>query len=529
MELPARFVDKMKDLLGVEFHAFMASYESPRAFGLRINPLKLTIAEWRELSFLRESDKPIPWTNEGFYYSEEERPGKHPYYHAGMYYIQEPSAMLPAELLDVRPGHRVLDLCAAPGGKTTQLAGKLAGEGVLVTNDNAAERTKALAKNVELAGIRNAIVLNEEPSRIADAFPWWFDRILVDAPCSGEGMFRKDDSMIGDWERHSVQKCSAMQRDILKHAAAMLAPGGLLLYSTCTFSPEENEIQIAAFLAEHADFVIEPIEIANGLSSGRPDWVDSETADLAGEAIVSSLAGAARLWPHLVDGEGHFVALLRKLGEHNLDISENRNDFASEDRTAATMNGKPLNVAAKGHGRSKGSKQGAFGSKAFKTPSPSDARSPQELWGLFRSEQMSWSADADPNPNLSVVVNYGDRVYLQPAGLPSLDRLKVVRAGWYIGEAKRQRFVPSQALAMGLRPSETVRSLDLDPTDDEESSRYLRGETMFVAEDRINIRAGTDAKAKGYVLICLKGRPIGWGKYEGGMLKNELSPGWRRT
>lgn len=526
MELPARFVDKMKDLLGGEFQAFMASYESPRAFGLRINPLKLTIAEWSELSFLREADKPIPWTTEGFYYSEEERPGKHPYYHAGMYYIQEPSAMLPAELLDVCPGHRVLDLCAAPGGKTTQLAGKLAGKGVLVTNDNAAERTKALAKNVELAGIRNAIVLNEEPARIAAAFPCWFDRILVDAPCSGEGMFRKDDSMIGDWERHSVQKCSAMQRDILQHAAAMLAPGGLLLYSTCTFSPEENEIQIAAFLAEHTDFAIVPIALANGLSSGRPDWIDSETANSAGEDIVGSLAGAARLWPHLVEGEGHFVALLRKQGERQSDISDTRHDSALEDHSAAAMNVKPLNAGTKGQSKSKGGKNGLYGNKSASLPA---AVNPQELWGLFKAEQLSWPAGEDADRDLSVVVNYGDRVYLQPPGLPSLRGLKVVRAGWYIGEAKRHRFVPSQALAMGLRPSDTVRSLDLDPKDDEESSRYLRGETMFVAEERIVIRAGSGAKSKGYVLICLKGLPIGWGKYEGGMLKNELSPGWRRT
>lgn len=520
MKLPARFVDKMKALLGGEFEAFMASYESPRAFGLRLNPLKLTASEWSELSFLRDSDKRIPWTTEGFYYSEEERPGKHPYYHAGMYYIQEPSAMLPAELLDVRPGQRVLDLCAAPGGKTTQLAGKLAGEGVLVTNDNAAERTKALAKNVELSGIRNAIVLNEEPANIAAAFPEWFDRILVDAPCSGEGMFRKDDSMIADWERHSVQKCSAMQKDILKHAAAMLAPGGLMLYSTCTFSPEENEIQIASFLAEHADFAVEPIAIANGLSGGRPDWIDGETANRAGEDIVSSLAGTARLWPHLVDGEGHYAALLRRRGERKPDSP----DLSSANRAAAALNGKPLNVGSRGQNRSKGSKNGAYGNKSASIPV---SGSPQELWALFKAEQMSWLTDAEADPH--VVVNYGDRVYLQPSGVPRLDGLKVVRAGWYIGEAKRHRFVPSQALAMGLRPSETVRSLDLDLKDDEESSRYLRGETMFVAEERIVNRAGTGVKSKGYVLICLKGRPIGWGKYEGGMLKNELSPGWRRT
>lgn len=517
MKLPARFVDKMRDLLGAEFDAFMASYESPRAFGLRINPLKLTIAEWLEMSFLQGEDKEIPWTKNGYYYSEEERPGKHPYYHAGMYYIQEPSAMLPAELLDVRPGQRVLDLCAAPGGKTTQLAGKLAGEGVLVTNDNAAERTKALAKNVELAGVRNAIVLNDEPAKIAAAFPEWFDRILVDAPCSGEGMFRKDDSMIGDWERHSVQKCSAMQKDILKQAAAMLAPGGLLLYSTCTFSPEENESQIAAFLAEHDDFFIEPIPLANGLSGGRPDWIDAETASMAGDKIVNSLAGTARLWPHLIRGEGHYVALLRRKGE----TTQVSLGIATTVHAARRKDG-PLNIGMKGQSKGKAAKGRGNGNHSAARPSDVD---PRELWSAFKTEQLRWSEEADG----SALVSYGERVYLQPPGVPSLDGLKVVRAGWYIGEAKRQRFAPSQALAMGLRAEEAARSLDLNLKDDEESSRYLRGETLFVPFERIASGAGAEAKPKGYVLVCLNGRPVGWGKYEGGMLKNELSPGWRRT
>ncbi len=515
MKLPARFVDKMRDLLGAEFEAFMASYESPRAFGLRINPLKLSSAEWLGMSFLKGGKERIPWTKEGFYYSEEERPGKHPYYHAGMYYIQEPSAMLPAELLDVRPGMRVLDLCAAPGGKTTQLAGKLAGEGVLVTNDNAAERTKALAKNAELAGVRNAIVLNEEPAAIAAAFPQWFDRILVDAPCSGEGMFRKDDSMIADWERHSVQKCSGMQKDILQHAAAMVAPGGLLLYSTCTFSPEENETQIAAFLARHDEFLIEPITLANGLSGGRPDWIDDETASAAGNDIVNSLAGTARLWPHLVRGEGHYVALLRRRGEGTQASSRME---PGEQATEST--GAALNVGAKGQSKTKGGKGRVHGKNPALQTSEGN---PRELWTAFKAEHLRWPETADG----CELVCYGERVYLQPPGVPPLDGLKVVRAGWYIGEAKRQRFVPSQALAMGLRAEEVARSLDLNPENDEESIRYLRGETLFVSEERIVVRAGE--KRKGYVLVCLRGRPIGWGKYEGGMLKNELSPGWRRT
>ncbi|MDQ6423311.1 RsmB/NOP family class I SAM-dependent RNA methyltransferase [Paenibacillus sp. LHD-117] len=510
VDLPARFVDKMKELLGDEFEPFMASYEAPRVFGLRVNPLKMTLTEWKSLSFLDASSRAIPWTADGFYYSEEDRPGKHPYYHAGLYYIQEPSAMLPAELLDARPGHRVLDLCAAPGGKTTQLAGKLSGQGVLVTNDNAAERTKALAKNVELAGVRNAVILNEEPASIAEVFPEWFDRILVDAPCSGEGMFRKDDSMIGDWEKHSVLKCSAMQRDILRHSASMLAPGGLLLYSTCTFSPEENESQIASFLAENPQFAVEPIVPAYGLEAGRPEWIDEETARRAGAEIVKSLEGTVRAWPHRIEGEGHFVALLRK---------EAREKKTADDQ-AMSVGEEPSPNRKEPRTRRKGVKPGSA-----RTAASASAGSPKELWEAFCKEHLNLSGEETIN---GALVQYGERVYLQPHGVPALDGLRVVRAGWYIGEAKRNRFVPSQALAMGLRAKEAARSLDLEP-ESEDAIRYLRGETLFVAKERIVLRSGDYGKAKGYILVCISGRPIGWGKYESGMLKNELSPGWRRS
>ncbi len=272
IELPVLFRDKMKERLGGEFEAFMASYDAQRWYGLRVNRLKITPVDYLAIANREGRLEPIPWSEEGFYYDESSRPGKHPHYHAGLYYIQEPSAMVPAELLDVRPGDRVLDLCAAPGGKSTQLAGKLGGEGLLVANDNARERTKALAKNIELAGVRNAVVLNEEPAALAEVFEGFFDRILVDAPCSGEGMFRKDESMIRQWERHSVERCSLMQHDILRHAMRMLAPGGRLVYSTCTFSPEENEEQIASLLLDHPELSVIEVPLHHGWTAGRPDW-----------------------------------------------------------------------------------------------------------------------------------------------------------------------------------------------------------------------------------------------------------------
>ncbi|GJM84209.1 hypothetical protein HMSSN139_67050 [Paenibacillus sp. HMSSN-139] len=202
----------MRELLGEEYDAFYASYGNPRFAGIRVNTLKIDPAEFREAAPFEL--RPIPWCKTGYYVDEQTKPGKHPYYHAGLYYIQEPSAMAPVELLDVAPGERVLDLCAAPGGKSTQIAAKLRGSGMLVTNDINAERTKALAKNIELYGVRNAVVLAESPERIARAFPYSFDKILIDAPCSGEGMFRKDEDMARLWEPEWVRKYAGMQRDI---------------------------------------------------------------------------------------------------------------------------------------------------------------------------------------------------------------------------------------------------------------------------------------------------------------------------
>lgn len=303
VQLPSIFAERMKSLLGDEFEQFMKSYEQSPHAGLRVNTLKISLEQFKEIAPF--DMRPIPWCGTGFYVPHGVKPGLHPYYHAGLYYIQEPSAMAPVELLNVKPGERVLDLCAAPGGKTTQIAAKLQGKGVLVTNDIHAERTKALAKNVELYGVRNAVVLNESPERIASAFPHYFDKVLIDAPCSGEGMFRKDEDMVKSWENHSVEKCVLMQRDILETAAKLLAPGGTIVYSTCTFAPEENEAMIAEFLNINPDFVVNDIPESAGFAPGRPEWVRQmlpETAQKT-ESVLDQTRGTARLWPHLLEGK----------------------------------------------------------------------------------------------------------------------------------------------------------------------------------------------------------------------------------
>jgi len=492
-KLPRDFMKEMYECLQEEADDFFASYDQPRTSGIRANGLKLASARLLELT--GAARVPIPWADGGFYTDEEERPGKHPYYHLGLYYIQEPSAMLPAELLDVRPGHRVLDLCAAPGGKTTQIAAKLQGEGVLVTNDNAADRVKALVKNVELSGVRNAVVLNEEPSRIAEIFGNWFDRVLVDAPCSGEGMFRKDEEMARQWERRSAGEYVRMQRDILAQAARMVVPGGQLVYSTCTFSPRENEGVVAGFLAAHEDFsVVSPGSgYEFGLSPGRPDWLtEDERAGLT-DARRDSLAGAVRVWPHRSRGEGHFAIVLARSGK--VETDGDRIDVGEQayDRTASGSNPKRHRAGQR------------------------DNEHELEALRKFEAFRADILPEWQPPGKLAM---RGDTVYAQPFPLPDLGDLRTVRLGWQLGIAGKHRFEPSQALAMGLKPDDAQRqrTLYIDSAY-ADCLRYLKGETLQPDPGSLT--------GKGWTLVCIDGFPAGWGRWDGMTLKNERLPGWR--
>lgn len=294
--LPLAFEEKMSRLLGAEYEDFLTSYDRPRNTGLRLNPLK---AASLSLPFFGE---PIPWEKNGYYLQPDARPGLHPYHDAGAYYLQEPSAMAPAVLLAPQPGERVLDLCAAPGGKTTQLAAMMQGQGLLVCNEINPKRARILSSNVERLAVENALVLNEHPAKLAQRFPACFDRILVDAPCSGEGMFRKEEAALTDWSQETVEMCAARQKEILRSAAQMLRPGGRLVYSTCTFSPEENEGVISDFLQEHRDFSVASVD-APWFDRGRSGWI-AQPAEEIGNTL--------RLWPHRLRGEGHFAAVLQK-------------------------------------------------------------------------------------------------------------------------------------------------------------------------------------------------------------------------
>ena len=474
LELPEAFKEKMKGLLGKEYQAFLESYQQERVQGLRVNPLKTDIE-----SFLEEAPfhlKPIPWSKEGFYYEIEDRPGRHPWHEAGAYYIQEPSAMAAAELLDPQPGERILDLCAAPGGKSTHIAGRMRGEGLLVSNEIHPARAKILSQNIERMGIVNAVVTNEDSARLAQHFPEFFHRIGVDAPCSGEGMFRKDEAARGQWSPDHVKLCAARQLEILSNAAVMLKKGGRLVYSTCTFSPEENEQVVEAFLDSHEDFYIEDAGKIPGLSQGRPEWSNSKREELK---------YTYRIWPQLTEGEGHYLAVLRKKGE----ISEETVSVSAQ----SVRDGK-------------------------KKPSPRDREDEKqfkEMWDQVLADSVGWNLKGK-------WIFFGEQLYLLPSQMPDIHGLKVVRPGLHVATRKKNRFEPSHALALSLKPEQARQWYDLD-SQSQWPIRYLKGETLTLDKEASSHLTG----ANGWILITVDGFSAGFGKRSSNMIKNHYPKGLR--
>lgn len=416
MKLPQEFKDRMKQMLGEEYAAFEAAYGSPCEKALRINPGKAGREFLERAAFPLT---PVPWAEYGYYYDGDASFGKHPYHEAGVYYIQEPSAMAVAEYLDVRPGDRVLDLCAAPGGKSTQIAAKMNGQGILFSNEIHALRAKILSENIERMGIPNAIVTNETPKRLSEFFAGYFDRILVDAPCSGEGMFRKNEAACAQWSMEAVALCAKRQDEILSFAAGMLRPGGKMVYSTCTFAPEENEGSVSRFLKCFPEFKILPAEKKEGMVGGNPAW--------AGNA-AERMEDTVRLFLHRLRGEGHYFALLQKDGEAY------RKDFSGDmEKTKAPVE---------------------------------DCRE----WIDFCRENLKRAPEGK-------LLSFGDQLYLLPEQAPSLKGIKVIRPGLHLGTKKKNRFEPSHALALYLKKEDVCRSFDL-PADGTEIFRYLNGEAV---------------------------------------------------
>lgn len=431
--LPDDFINLIKEILGDEFDSFLSSYESENYVGLRYNPLKCSKEQFLEK--MPFSLQPVLWAKEGFYYEKEERPGKSPYHEAGAYYIQEPSAMSAVELLDVTPGDFVLDMCAAPGGKSTQIAGKLLGKGLLISSEFVKDRARILSQNIERFGVGNACVLNETPQGLSSHFQNFFNKILVDAPCSGEGMFKKEESAIPEWSLENVKMCHDRQLDILEEAAKMLRQGGTLVFSTCTFNNIENEGTVRSFLETHPAF---------------------------------ELLETKRLWPHKDKGEGHFVAKFVKAGVSELPES-------------------------------------IFNGKVSK-----------EMTSLiaFLKDELMIDETFISSLSKRSLESFGDNLYLLPDGLSSLKGLKVERPGLHVAVSKKNRFEPAHSLALALTPSDVKSYYDMNLT---EAAKYIAGETI-----------SCDPSLKGWILMCVNGFSIGWGKASGGIIKNHYPKGLRR-
>ncbi len=453
MNLPKLYEDRMRKMLGSEYADYEASLAEPFIHGLRVNTKKISVEDFLKISPFEL--EPVPWCENGFYILDEKRPSKHPYYFAGLYYLQEPSAMTPAALMPVDPGDKVIDICAAPGGKSTELGAKLDGSGFLLSNDISASRAKALLKNLEVFGIGNVAVSSESVNVLAERFPGYFDKILIDAPCSGEGMFRKSSSMITAWERNGVDLFVGLQRSILKDAVKMLAPGGIMIYSTCTFSPEEDEQSVEYLLSLDESLSICEIPLFDGFVAGKSEW---------GETGNVELTKTRRLFPHKLRGEGHFVAMVKK------------DDDADDSR---------------------------IGVNPYRVKSAKLSGEAKDFFSLVKMKI-----------DVSRIESFNGRLYYIAKDTPDVGGLRLLRNGLFLGEEKKNRFEPSQALAMALKAAEFDNVLDL-PADDIRVTKYLKGETI------------EGEGKKGYILICVDGYPLGFGKLNKGTIKNKYLPGWR--
>ena len=450
--IPVLFLERMQKLLGqAEFAVFAESLNAVPQSGLRVNTLKLTPDQFKSISPFNLGEA-IPWCPSAFSMTAEQRPGLHPYHMAGLYYLQDPSAMSPAQLLAPQPGERVLDLAAAPGGKTTHLAALMQGQGLLVANEIKNKRVGHLAQNVERWGAGNVVVTNESPERLADHFGPYFDRVLVDAPCSGEGMFRKDMGARADWSPEMVAGCAVRQKNILHVAAKLVRSGGYLLYSTCTFAPEEDEGVIEQLLQDFPDFEVVTLPQYPGFESGKPEWIDANPA----------LVGAVRLFPHRLNGEGHFACLLQRKSQ------------ANPDRVKAVWIGSL----------------------------------PKQVAGLWHTFAAGLSLDL-PEDRLQMA---GERLYYLPELNPDFGRLRIVHSGVWLGSFKKDRFEPAHPLALFLKPGQASNVMDLS-VNSRELAAYLRGETL-----------PTDVQ--GWALVTANGFPMGWGKGVQDTLKNHFPRGW---
>lgn len=482
-----------------ELDSFLESFTKTPVRGIRMNGLKIeSRTEFRDIleKMYRDfemlpSFRKVLWSDDGYYINENFMPGKHPFYNAGLFYLQEPSAMLPAYALEACPKERILDICAAPGGKTVKIAADMEGEGVLVANDISGKRTKALVKNIELAGCTNVIVLNESPENLVENFCGYFDKILVDAPCSGEGMYRRDPGSMKNIQTYSSQSYSCIQKEILDNACKLLRPSGVMVYSTCTFSYEENEGVIETFLQEHPEFYTVDIKTS--------EYLIEKAGAIRGVSGKFSTQKALRIMPHKASGEGHFCIKLQKEENCKKEIIFPKKAYAGK--------------------KDKKNSRGEYSQNDFRESFRDFSK------GIFTSEYSDGFFDKVGN-NIRII---NCHVYVFEEEFPDLSGLKAPKLGFYLGKlrktSKKALFEPSHSFALSLKNKDLVRYLNFRTTEIA-LEKYLKGETLTCEHISSGNKIG-DCHSPGFVPVAVEGYILGWSKSEtGGKFKNLYPPGW---
>ena len=375
-----------------------------------------------------------------------------------MIYVQDPGAMAALSALDIEDGWWVLDMCASPGGKATQAAGKIGKDGFLFANEFVPKRAKTIVSNIERLGIQNAIVTSLDTRELPKMFSEVFDLVICDAPCSGEGMFRKSCPATEEWSEKNVVECAERQTSILNNAPTLVKEGGYLIYSTCTYSVEENEGVVDAFLSENPEFKLVPVKKA--LRESTADGIAFEGAR------SSDLHLTRRFYPHKSQGEGQFVALMKK-------------------------------------NESKGKKQGILYKNAGKSP----AREENEIVRKFFSENLICAPD-------ETLIKHQDKLVLINSNVAIPER-SVFSAGVLLGEIRKgvlhphHQFFSAYGTLMKRRETLTLS--------DPRLAAYIRGEEI----------EARDFSGNGYCAVMLYDTPIGGGKASGGVIKNHYPKGLR--
>lgn len=420
MNFPAVFTERMQQLFGDDYPAFIAGYELPLRRGVRVNQNKIPTEDF--LAVFSHPLTPSPFANNTFYLDEEHKAGSDPLHHAGAYYVQEPSASSAVTVLNPQPGERILDLCAAPGGKSTQIAAAIGGDGLLWSNEYVASRARILQQNLERCAGRNVVVSNQDSGVLCSGLSEFFDAVLVDAPCSGEGMFRKEPQALTEWSLDNVLLCARRQNEILDNAAKAVKSGGRLVYSTCTFAPEENEGAVARFLANHPEFSLVPIDVPWGCAGFSAEQIRPFCPDVDAHL---NLTGCRRILPQH-GGEGHFIACFRKEGARS-----------------------------------------AYSASTYSYP----------VKDAHRADAEALYTECFTDTPCGVFATIGDQIRLLPHGLPSCQGLGVLSAGITIATVCKNRLEPAHSAFITATKEQCRQSLDLSP-DDPLTRAFLHGEEI---------------------------------------------------